>query len=200
MRKRSTYLAPFTFSAHDLVSSHVLSEAALFGNIQIRKRFDAYFWQVLGVVIESRIFEVVLGAILAVGFAIFVEHLRKPKLKFSIAPTDDFPRPTSNGVVQVRSLKVTVAHVPLLRGLRWLLRGPAAQCLGTITFHHLDGQNVLGREMRARWANTAEPLLPTLNQQDQVVAVLDIHRAAADSRVDIFPAESSAALDRLIAA
>jgi hypothetical protein len=149
------------------------------------------FWQLLEALTENRIFDVLLGAIVAVGFAIFVEHLRKPKLTFSISPFSDYGRqvPTGN-VVPVRSLKIAVTHRSLPWGLRWMLRGPASQCLGTITFHHLDGQNVLGRTMRGRWANTAEPVLPTMNN-GQVVFILDFNKALAESRVDIFPGESA---------
>lgn len=146
-------------------------------------------FEFLAAVASNHIFEVVLGAIIAIGFVIFVENLRRPRLKFSIGPSEDIQRQLAGGPITFRSVRVTVTHIGLLRGFRWMLRGPASQCRATVTFHHLDGQNVFGRGMRARWAGTPEPVLPMMNQ-GQIVFVLDPHKVVADSRVDIFPEES----------
>ena len=43
--------------------------------------------------------------------------------------------------------------------------------------------------MRARWARTAEPVLPMM-QSGQVVYILDPHKVIADLRIDIYPGES----------
>lgn len=145
-------------------------------------------FEFLAAVGDNHIFDVVLGAIVAIAFAIIVENLRRPKLKFSIGPSADIQR-DAGGRITFRSVRVTVTHIGLLRGCRWMLRGPASQCRATVTFHHLDGQNVFGRGMQARWAGTPEPVLPMMNQ-GQIVFVLDPHKVVADSRVDIFPEES----------
>lgn len=147
-------------------------------------------FEFLAAVADNHIFDIVLGAIIAIVFAIFVENLRRPKLKFSIAPSEDIQKPQPTGdPITFRSVRVTVTHIGLLRWLRWMLRGPASQCRAIVTFHHLDGQNVFGRGMRARWVGTPEPVLPMMNQ-GQIVFVLDPHKIVADSRVDIFPEES----------
>jgi hypothetical protein len=59
-----------------------------------------------------------------------------------------------------------------------------------ITFHHLDGQNVFGRSMEARWAGSLEPVaIPVVNSEGkQQFQILD-PRLNAESRMDVYPGE-----------
>jgi hypothetical protein len=105
-------------------------------------------------IFDNRAFDVVLGAALAIFFAIFLEWLRKPKLIQSIGDITDI-RPAAGGpITEGRSLHVRVFAKPLPWGTRWMLRSPALQCRGEISFHHLDGQYLFDRIMPARWAGT----------------------------------------------
>lgn len=90
-----------------------------------------------------------------------------------------------------------------LGGPRWMTRAPALQCRATITFHHLDGQNIFGRAMEGRWAGSPEPApLDGFGQilhpgeaeddpHDQIrMKILDYMRLTLKSRIDVYPGES----------
>jgi hypothetical protein len=73
-----------------------------------------------------------------------------------------------------------------------MLRAPALQCRGLITFHHLDGQDIFGRAMAVRWSSSPQPV-PT-----EVVDLLgvpqfrivDIAKLTSESRIDVYPGET----------
>jgi hypothetical protein len=71
-----------------------------------------------------------------------------------------------------------------------MMRGPASQCRALITFHHLDGQNVFGRAMPARWSDTDQPVqIVSAAPQGQPIALVNLEKALRVSRVDIYPSE-----------
>jgi hypothetical protein len=70
-------------------------------------------------------------------------------------------------------------------------RAAALQCRGEITFHHLDGQDIFGRGMPTRWANSPQPIANQILDLEGNVRfqILDFVRAATASRVDVYPGE-----------
>jgi hypothetical protein len=139
----------------------------------------------------SRTFDVVLGAILAILFAIFVERIRKPQLVLSVGDTDTIHSTNPNLQIQEgTSLRVRVFAKPLYWGTRWMMRAPALQCRGDVSFHHLDGQYLYNREMRIRWTGTPEPLqVIGVDPTGQPITILDPYKIVAPSQVDIAPDE-----------
>src|SRR5712671_1378153 len=97
------------------------------------------------------IFQIVTGALLSIGFVIWMEYIRQPRLTLSIPPPADNNYPANFPAQRARFLRLAISNNNLPFFLRWLLRAPAQQCHGTISFHHLDGQNVFGRSMEIRW-------------------------------------------------
>jgi hypothetical protein len=126
--------------------------------------------------------------------AVFVENKRRPRLKLSIgAPPLDPPPydPPRHGIREMRFLFVKVENAPLLGWTRWMIRAPALQCGATITFHHLDGQNVFGRTMVGRWSASPEPVtLPVVGPQGQQFQIIDFARLTVESRMDIYPGQT----------
>ncbi len=80
---------------------------------------------------------------------------------------------------------------PLPAVLHWMLRGTALQCRGEIRFHHLDGQDKLGRKMPVRWANSPQPVANQITDlQGHVQFVMqDRTRSGTESRIDVYPGE-----------
>jgi hypothetical protein len=71
-----------------------------------------------------------------------------------------------------------------------MVRAPALQCRGSITFHHLDGQNVFGREMTVRWTGSPQPIPIQARAQDGTqIQIFDPMRLTPESRMDIYPGE-----------
>ena len=134
---------------------------------------------------------VIIGAIIAVLVAISVEYLRRPSLTLFVEtpPYDGqyADRPATN----VRFVRVKLFNQPLNSWARWMLRGPALQCRGAISFHHLDGQNVFGRVMDARWSGSPEPVpIQAITPTGQQFQIFDPTRLTAQSRIDVYPGES----------
>jgi hypothetical protein len=134
---------------------------------------------------------VALGAIIAIVITITIENLRKPKLELRIAPPvdkeyRDEERPAKN----VRFLGIFLVNRPLPRWARWMSRNAALQCHGTITFHHLDGQNVFGRAMPIRWSGSTEPLPIHVVFNDVQVFIADPARFNLISKIDVYPEEA----------
>jgi hypothetical protein len=143
------------------------------------------------------VISVVLGAILSILITIWVENLRRPRLKISIEP------PVNTALVPVlggapapfTSLRVRVLNKSLSWLAGWIERAAAEQCRGEITFHRFaDGQNIFGRAMAARWAGGPQPSpIPIVNVATQQVEhlMLDDQRlGAAGSAIDIYPGDS----------
>ena len=109
--------------------------------------------------------DVILGAILSIIITIWVEYLRKPKLRFqSINANDiDYSRlPEKRPANKARFLAITIENTSLSWLVRWLSRSAALQCHATISFFHLDGQDVFARNMTGRWSGSIEPT-PTIS-------------------------------------
>lgn len=131
---------------------------------------------------------IIFGAVITIMTAIFVEYLRRPKLKLSLCSPAD-RRYKGRPAKFLRALRVKVENIPLPWLARWMSRNPAMQCTGTITSHHLDGQNVTGRSMTIRWAETPEPIPLTFRLDNKRAEIVNPARIAMEQRMDIFPGE-----------
>src|SRR5260370_38103640 len=102
--------------------------------------------------------QLIIGAIIAILITIWMEYLRRPSLTLSVETppidTEYEGRPAKNR----RGVRLKLHNEPLPSWAQWMVRAPALQCRGIVTFHHLDGQNIFGRAMAARWANSVEPV------------------------------------------
>lgn len=67
-------------------------------------------FEFLAAVASNHTFEVVLGAIIAIVFAIFVENLRRPRLRFSGLSPVDMQRQLANGPIMCRVVRVVVTR------------------------------------------------------------------------------------------
>lgn len=136
------------------------------------------------------IFGVVLGAIIAILITIVIELLRKPNFGFEILPPKDmdFDNQPAN---RMRAVCLKLVNKPLPKGARWMSRNPALQCHGTITFHHLDGQNVFGRSMIVRWSGAPEPNPLRIRIGAAEGLVFDPVRITHIQKMDIYPGESA---------
>ena len=75
--------------------------------------------------------------------------------------------------------------------LHWMQRAAALQCRGEVTFHHLDGQDIFGRRMSVRWANSPQPVpsqVVDLKGTPQFL-IQDFARTTAEGRMDVYPGE-----------
>ena len=136
------------------------------------------------------IFGVVLGAIIAILITIVIELLRKPNFGFEILPPKDmdFDNQPAN---RMRAVCLKLVNKPLAKGARWMSRNPALQCHGTITFHHLDGQNVFGRSMIVRWSGAPEPNPLRIQIGNIEGFVFDPVRITHIQKMDIYPGKSA---------
>lgn len=108
---------------------------------------------------NSSVLEIILGAVVAIVITILVEYLRKPKLRLRLAQASNPTYESGDRPAQVaRFLALNLVNESLPSLARWMQRNAALQCHGTITFHHLDGQNVFGRAMPIRFSETPEPV------------------------------------------
>jgi len=134
---------------------------------------------------------IIIGGLITILTAIGVEYLRGPRLALSIEePPCDILYAATRPARHARYLRLILLNRPLPALARWMLRAPALQCRGEITFHHLDGQDVFGRAMAVRWANSPQPIPnQILDLQGQpVFQILDFARTA-ESRIDVYPGE-----------
>ena len=140
----------------------------------------------------NEIANIVAGGIITILVTISVEVLRRPKLRMAPANATDVTyggdRPATTG----RYLGVDLVNEPLPWFARWMSRGAALQCSGIITFHNLDGQRFFAREMPVRFARTPEPVPVQLRVGEAIIAFFDPSRASAESRIDVYPGESTA--------
>jgi hypothetical protein len=133
------------------------------------------------------ILQIVAGALISILFVMWMEFIRQPRLRMTIAqPADnkygaEFPAQTA------RFLRVAISNDNLPIFLRWLLRVPAQKCHGSIQIHHLDGQNVFGRSMQIRWIRSPEPVPIQANLGGQRLAIFDPVRLTPELNWDIYP-------------
>jgi hypothetical protein len=135
---------------------------------------------------------VVLGGVIAVAVAIWIEQLRRPKMSLVIEPPDEIIFTPAN--LRARSLKVRVSNSALTGLESFMVRAPALQARGVITFHRYgDGQDIFGKPMAGRWASGLQPTaIPVRSVANGNIdyQILDPQMAGAGSRVDIYPGES----------
>jgi len=88
---------------------------------------------------------VVLGAVVSILVTIWVENLRRPKLRISIEPPGDFVFGNilggSQQPMQYWALRVRVSNKQPTVLAGWIERGAALGCRGAITFHRLADGN-----------------------------------------------------------
>jgi hypothetical protein len=137
------------------------------------------------------IFSVVIGGIITIITAIFVENMRRPRLKLKIIEPLDITyknRPANH----TKYLLIGVENENLPSFVRWMSRNAALQCHGTISFHHLeDGQNVFGRAMDIRWSSAPEPVPIRIDYNGHHLEFFDHHRFQASQRIDIYPGDKN---------
>jgi hypothetical protein len=140
--------------------------------------------------------EVAIGAIVAVLIAVGVEYLRRPKLRLTIeTPICDIDYPPGRPAHHARHLRLKLVNEPLPAWAQWMVRAPALQCRGSISFHHLDGQNVFGREMNVRWAGSPQPVpIQAFMQDGTQIQIVDPMRMTLESRIDVYPGEKEGEL------
>jgi hypothetical protein len=139
----------------------------------------------------SEFISVLIGAIVAIVTTITVEMLRRPKLRLQIAPATEAPYPENRPAKRGRALTIDLVNEPLPWLARWMSRNAALQCRGTISFHNLDGQRFFANEMPVRFARSAQPLPMQVFIGDTQGVVVDPQRVTADSRVDVYPGDST---------
>lgn len=134
----------------------------------------------------SVFFSIIGGGLITIGVAVFVEYFRKPRLGLKIVdPKDDNYRDLPAN--RIRWLRLMVENKQIPRLLKWLSRNAAIHCSGSITFHHLDGQNVFGRSMQARWFGPREPLpITAVAEGGQRIQIFDPLRLAPEIHRDIY--------------
>ncbi len=136
------------------------------------------------------LFGVLVGALIVVR----VEEFRKPSLKFRLVPTTDGQYPPNRPAKRSRLAHLQVLNMVLPKWARWMARNAALQCRGTVSFHHMDGQNVFGRAMPVKWVRTVEALPMEIRGPDgeSVIGYLfDPLRITSESRTDIAPGEAT---------
>jgi len=145
---------------------------------------------------------IIIGGFITIATAIGVEFLRKPRLGIRLCSphdlkyNDPIPRPARR--MKILNVEVLNKELPLIA--RWMSRNPAIQCHGTISFHHLDGQNIFGRVMEIRWGRAPEPvarqivirpdeLSDRIVPKAWIISLVDPIVSLMQSR-DVFPGES----------
>ena len=138
------------------------------------------------------ILQIIVGASISIIFVIYLEKKKLPDFEVSIeTPIVDLKyegRPANRH----RALRIIVENKSLnaFFGL-FLSRSAACNCKAFITFHHLDGQNIFGRTMNGRWANTPQPIPLRGTCGDQEVILFDDMRMTPTSYVDIYAGDSA---------
>jgi hypothetical protein len=141
------------------------------------------------------VLQIVAGAVISIVFVVWMEYVRQPKLKLSIVSPVDKIFDGNYPARKFRSLRLCVSNKNLPFLLRWLLRIPAQNCYGKISFHMLDGQNVFGREMQIRWTDSPEPTPIFANVGGQPALIYDTERLTPRYNRDVFPGTDGEILD-----
>jgi hypothetical protein len=128
------------------------------------------------------VLEIVVGALISIGFIMWMENLRKPRLNVKIVPPVDATyvnRPAG----RARFLGLSIENEKLPRFAGWLSRNAAIHCYAIVSFYHMDGQNIFGRSMQARWSGSQEPVAVRVGQQMVSMTRFELH-------TDIHPGDS----------
>ena len=134
------------------------------------------------------LFGVLVGALIVIQ----MERLRRPHLGLRLVGTKDAEYPERRPAKRSRYIHLEATNAVLPSCARWMSRNAALQCRGSISFHHLDGQNVFGRPMPIKWVRTPEALPMELHLGDQIGYLIDPLRIMSESRDDIAPGEAAA--------
>lgn len=135
---------------------------------------------------------IIFGGLITIATAMGVEYFRRPQLSLFIEnPPCDITYAPQRPALNARHVRVKLRNAPLPLGLRWMQRAAALQCRGEITFHHLDGQNIFGRQMAVRWANSPQPIASQIVDTQGIAQyqILDFARMATAVRMDVYPGE-----------
>lgn len=132
--------------------------------------------------------QVIVGAIIAILITILVEWVRKPRLSISLLPPESGDRTYEGRPARTaRFLYMTLQNKQLPWPLKWMLRGTALQCHGSVKFFNSDGGQLFISEMEVRWSNTPEPTPSVLQMDDRQYPIWNPFSFV--SRVDISPGE-----------
>lgn len=132
------------------------------------------------------IVQVALGALVAIAVALSIVYLRSPKLRVTVAEPSDRQYGPNSPARKARYLILELSNKTPPSWLSWVPRSPAMQCVGNMTFHHLDdGQNIFGRSMPVRWSQLPEPVAVS-----HAVAGHNPLAVTTTPRVDIYPGET----------
>ncbi len=134
----------------------------------------------------------ILGGIITIIIAIFVENTRRPRLELKIIePRDEtYPHRQDRPARRAKYLLVGTENKSLRPREKWMSRNAAFQCHGTISFHHLDGQNIFGRAMDIRWSSAPEPVPnQIIDSNGHHLTFFDHYRFQHSQRVDIYPGD-----------
>ena len=129
-----------------------------------------------------------LGALLSLLVSVAIEYLKKPSLELLAEHPPVDVTYTNHPAATARFVRIRVRNRAMPRLLRWLGRSAAYQCIGYVTFHHLDnGSPVLSKPMPIRWSGSAEPVMLHVLADGNVAQVFDPVRYDAAFRRDCFP-------------
>ena len=129
--------------------------------------------------------QVILGGLITIAVVMIVEYVRRPVLRLRIDGPIDLPYSSQHPAQQARFVRVLVENHALPWAFRWMARNTASFTTATVSFHHLDGQNLFGRQMTGRWSGSPEPVPSLLVLGNQHGQVWDIGRLTAPQRMDI---------------
>lgn len=142
----------------------------------------------------SLLMGVILGGIITIIVALWVEYLKTPKLEillpnpeFVVLQTVDL---NTNQLIQtpITSLRLRVRGKPLSRSLKWMMRSFAPRCYARIAFHQIDtGEKIF--EMHGRWASLSQPTQPWGQIGGQPIQFFDLERLNFGKHADIYPDE-----------
>lgn len=133
---------------------------------------------------------IIVGAFVAIATTLTVEMQRRPKLRMHIAPAETATYGAGFPASSSKYLHVDLVNEQLPRLFRWMSRGAALQCHGTITFHYLDnGARYFAKEMPVRFSRSPEPIPLQIRGAGFSAVLVDPDRISPDSRIDLYPGE-----------
>jgi hypothetical protein len=92
----------------------------------------------------SAILSFLFGAVFTITIILFIEYLKKPHLRLTIGQKEILSSKLITQTEGYRShLSVDLENKALLKRFRWISRDVASHCHGYISFHLLDGQDIL---------------------------------------------------------
>lgn len=134
--------------------------------------------------IHDHLSDTLVGALVAMATAVFIEWLRRPKFALTVEAPHDTQYPPGRPAVAARYLRVLCENKNL-----WIAREAALECYGYVSFHGPHGGNVFGERnaMELRWSKSQDPLPVEVHIGSQVGRIFDPVRMTLESRIDIHP-------------